>query len=266
MKIHQMISAGAPGAESAALDVAIRLKIPYGGYVLEKTMGDQYWIAGRYSLWEKSFATSRDRDEANVQFADATLIFSHGDLNDALAYIEHYAVSHERPCHHVDFNKVKQLQAAFHISLWAEKHALESLFITGSSEADDPRIYQATYDTLIRFLMLGKEEYPGHKHLGSDEKELPTTLEDAVAYLVEVLPLKEKVTIANMSASEIARLNLSLGSYIRNTFELRTGNRQLLWACAKDAGKEILHEDEASAIIIARLALELEQSHKLRTV
>jgi hypothetical protein len=37
-------------------------------------------------------------------------------------------------------------------------------------------------------------------------------------------------------------------------------------SCAKEAGKRILHEDEASAIILNRLALELEKTHKMRMV
>ena len=266
MPINKITSAGAPGAESAALDVAIRLKIPYGGYTMDVSMRDPHGNAGRYNLWTNSFETARARDRANVQFADAILIFTYGDISDDLAYIDSYALSHERPCYHVDFERVEQLQAAFHISLWAEQHSLESLFVTGSREEDDARIYQATYDTLISCLMLGKEEYPRRGNTESVEKALPATIADAVAYLIKVLPLKDKVTIANMSASEIAELNRTLGNYIRKTFELRTGNRRLLWACAKDAGKEILHEDEASAIIIARLSLELEKTHKLRKV
>lgn len=64
--------------------------------------------------------------------------------------------------------------------------------------------------------------------------------------------------------SEVADLNLSIGNFIRNSFGLWSGNDELMWSCTKEARRKILHEDEASAIIIARLALELEKSHKLR--
>jgi len=63
--------------------------------------------------------------------------------------------------------------------------------------------------------------------------------------------------------SEVADLNLSIGNFIRNSFGLWSGNDELMWSCTKEARRKILHEDEASAIIIARLALELEKSHKL---
>ncbi len=148
------------GAESAALDVAIRLKIPYGGYAMESSMLDSYRATRRYKLWEKEFRSSRSKDEANLHIADATLIFTHGELNRDLWFIDDYAVSHGHPTYHVDFDESDPLQAAFHISIWADKHSPESLFVTGSKEKEDGRIYQATFDSLFSFLMLGKEEYP----------------------------------------------------------------------------------------------------------
>jgi len=62
--------------------------------------------------------------------------------------------------------------------------------------------------------------------------------------------------------SEAADLNLSIGNFIRNSFGLWSGNDELMWSCTKEARRKILHEDEASDIIIARLALALEKSHK----
>jgi hypothetical protein len=266
MPITKIISSGASGAESAALDIAIRLKIPYGGYAMESSMLDSYRATRRYKLWEKEFRSSRSKDEANLHIADATLIFTHGELNRDLWFIDDYAVSHGHPSYHVDFDESDPLQAAFHISIWVDKHSPASLFVTGSKEKEDARIYQATFDSLFSFLMLGKEEYPEQVEPAPEKKPLPKTVEAAVEHLIEVLPLKDKVTIANMSADGIEELNLSLGNYIRNSFGLWSGNEELIWSCAKEAGRKILHEDEASAIIIARLALELERTHKLRTI
>ena len=56
-----------------------------------------------------------------------------------------------------------------------------------------------------------------------------------------------------MSADEVGALNLRIGNYIRNSFGLWSGNDELMWSCTKEARKNILHEDEASAVILARL-------------
>jgi len=46
----------------------------------------------------------------------------------------------------------------------------------------------------------------------------------------------------------------------------KLSDEKLMWSCTKEAYRNILHKDEASAIIIGRLAAELEKSHKLRTI
>lgn len=266
MTISKIISSGQPGAESAALDIAIRLKIPYSGYAMTSSMLEPYRVIRRYKLMEKDFNNSRAMNEANVHLGDATLVFSHGELNRGLTLIDDYAFSHGHPNLHVDFDQVEPLQAAFRINIWAHKHAPRSLYVTGSTEEEDGRIYQAVYDTLFRFLMLGRESFPEQEQVAVEKKALPKTIEEAVAYLIEALPLKDKVTIANMSANEIGGLNTGLGNYIRNSFGLWSENKALLWSCSKDVGQEINTPDEASAIIIARLALALEKTHKIRPI
>jgi hypothetical protein len=131
---------------------------------------------------------------------------------------------------------------------------------------EDDLIYQATYNALYNFLMIGKESYPGQENeeAQASSKSWPRTIDEAVQRLIEELSLKDKATIANMSASELTPLNNSLGRHIRNWFGLNAENHTLLWSCAKEAGKTVLTEKEASAIIISCLALELEKTHKLR--
>lgn len=266
MTITTMISSGTAGAESAALDVALRLRIPYDGYTSASALLDRHPMTRRYKLREKTFDSPRAKDEANVQIADAALIFTRGELREGLAHIDAYAPSQGKPCFHVDLNVMEPLQAAFHIRIWADKHNPERLFVTGDPEGDDTPIYQAVYDALFSYLMLGRDTYPGQEQPPPEKKPLPRSVEEAVAHLIEVLSLKDKVTIANMSADEVGDLNQTLGNYIRNAFGLWSGNEHLMWSCTKEAGRKALKKDEASAIILGRLALELEKTHKLRPV
>jgi len=266
MTIAQIISSGVAGAESAALDVAIRLKIPYAGYTLTSTMLDPRPMHRRYILSEKPFDSARTKDEANLLLADAALIFTHGELGGTLAELDAYAVDQERPCFHVDLSAMEPIQGAFHIRIWTDKHSPESLYVTGSAEAQDNRIYRPVYDTLFSFLMLGRETYPAQEQPAPQKMPLPKTVAEAVRCLVDVLSLKDRVTIANMSAAEIGDLNATLGNYIRNSFGLWAGNEHLMWSCSKEAGRKVDAVDEASAVILGRLALELEKTHKLRGI
>lgn len=266
MTIKKIISSGALGAESAALDIAIRLKIPYGGYAISAPILDIERRNHRYHLTRKAFQGPQSRDEANLHTSEGTLIFSHGILTDYLDYIQTYAQTHAHPCLHIDLGQSPPLNAAFQIDRWVRRHTIETLFITGATMLEDGLICQATYNALYSFLMIGKETYPSQENnkATAQNKPWPRTVDEAVQRLIEELSLKDKATIANMSASELAPLNNSLGSHIRNWFGLDADNHTLLWSCAKEAGKTALTEKEASAIIISCLALELEKTHKLR--
>ena len=266
MTISLIISSGAAGAESAALDVALRLKIPYDGYTAASALLDTHPMTRRYRLREQSFASRREQDEANVRLADGVLIFTPGDPDVVPAQVEAYAQSCGRPSFLVDLKAMEPLQAAFHIRIWADKHTPAGLFVTGARETEETRIYQAVYDSLFSCLMLGRDTYPGQDQPAPEKRPLPTSVAEAVVCLVEVLSLKDKVSIANMSADEIGDLNQTLGNYIRNAFGLWSGNERLMWSCAKEAGRKVSREDEASAVILGRLALELEKTHKLRSV
>jgi len=268
MTIKKIISSGALGAESAALDIAIRLKIPYGGYASTRPMRGIERRNQRYRLTRQRFQHPRNRDEANLHASGGTLIFSHGILTDYLDYIQTYALTHDHPCLHIDLGQSPPLNAAFQIDRWTRRHAIETLFVTGASMLDDGLIYQATYDALYSFLMIGKASYPGDadENATARSKPWPRTIDEAVQRLIEELSLKDKATIANMSASELGPLNNSLGRHIRNWFGGDAENHTLLWSCAKEAGQTALTEKEASAIIISCLALELEKTHKLRVL
>ena len=85
----------------------------------------------------------------------------------------------------------------------------------------------------------------------------PSSAIETAHILIKQLPIEDRLYVANMDRQEVAFLNLSLGTYIRNTFGLWEGNVVLMDSCAEEADRESLHPDEASAVILARMALEL---------
>ena len=264
MIITQIISSGAFGAESATLDVAIRLKIPYEGYTNERSMLNSSAVDKRYKLWDQRFDSIQQIHEANLNISNGTLIFTKGEPDENLRWLIKYADKYDHPCLHINFNQTTPLQAAFKINVWCKRDLITRLHVTGS--VADEGIYEAVSKCMHNALMLGKEEYPILEQPPVDKIPVPRTVAEAVDHLIEKLPLKDKVQIANMTASELRELNLPLGNYIRNKFELWSGNDKLMWSCAREAGRKIQHPDDASSIIISRLALELEKTHKLRTL
>lgn len=266
MDIKKIISGGSLGAESAALDVAIRLKIPYGGFTFEDSLIDAARQSRRYHLDEKRFGSPREKSKANLSIADGALIFTHGSPGADLQFTMACAAADRRPLLHIDLAATPSIRAAVGIHRWARRHGVAVLFVTGSVLDDDAGIYRKTYNVLFRSLMLGKDRYPSDAEPAAERKAMPRTVADAVRFLIEEMPLRDKVAVANMSAAELVGLNRSLGNHIRNRFNLWDGQNPLIWSCAAEAGKRIDSPEAASAVIISRLAIELEKTHKLRGV
>ena len=162
MAITKIISSGTLGAESAALDVAIRFNIAYGGYTNQGSLiaGDR--PPGRYTLDEKPFVNPALLLKANRDRADGILVFSNGPMPHRLTPILPDRDAQTPPCLHIDFTAIKPHPAAFRIGTWVSTNALSSLFITGPDIQEDRRIYQYVHDALTRFFMLGQESPMPH--------------------------------------------------------------------------------------------------------
>lgn len=78
-------------------------------------------------------------------------------------------------------------------------------------------------------------------HLTLARKTLPTTIEQAVDWVISNLSGEQRAEFASGSEEEI---RFGFGMWIRNTLGLWSGNEELLKACGKT------HPDDASAVII----------------
>lgn len=80
--IERIISGGQTGVDRAALDFAIDQGIPHGGWVPKGRIAEDGQIPARYQMTEHVMSSYPPRTEANVRDSSATVIFTHGLLND----------------------------------------------------------------------------------------------------------------------------------------------------------------------------------------
>ena len=157
MAIRKIISSGTLGAESAALDVAIRFNISYGGYTNQGSLMPGDRPAGRNTLEEKPFVNPMVLLRANLERSDGILIFSNGPLPPNVNPIMPYVFDQNHPYLHIDFSTVKPHPAAFRIGTWVATNSISRLFITGASLHEDRGIYQLVHDALTSFFLLGTD-------------------------------------------------------------------------------------------------------------
>ena len=273
--IRQIISGGQTGVDRAALDVAIKLALPHGGWIPKGRITESGPLADKYHLKETESSSYAERTEKNVMDADGTLIISRGPLAGGSEYTREMALKHDRSWLHIDLSQSAAFQAVTTINQWIMHKKIGILNVAGPRASKDPSIYREASNILESTYYLGLAESSrtgagNLKDLLQSQTEppvsAPRTVNEAIDRLISNMPLKDKTTVANMSQIELPNLHLTLGRYIMNNFGLLSGNQELLKSC-RSAVKDVLrHEEDAVAIIIDALWKKLQQTHKLRVV
>jgi hypothetical protein len=268
--LKKIISGGQTGVDRAALDAAIKLMIPHGGWIPRGRLTEDGSLPPAYALKETDSASYPDRTEKNVLEANGTLIISRGNLTGGSEFTRELAIRHNRPWLHIDLRLMPAFQAAKTIKDWIIKEGIEILNVAGPRASKDPGIYRDTLNILESAYYLGLVD--GGTNGGMTGKRLaapaekPASVAMAVDRLTSLMSLKDKATIANMSHDELTSLYHSLGDYIINTFGLPSRNPRLLESCRREYGRKFDRDEDAAAVIIEALWKKLQQTHRLRVV
>ncbi len=273
--LTKIISGGQTGADRAALDAAIKLDVPHGGWVPKGRRAEDGIIPPTYLLKEMPTESYPRRTEKNVLEADGTLILTHGRLTGGSKLTLDYAVRHRRNHLHIDLIRTPAFKAVRIISDWITDKGIEVLNVAGSSAGKDPEIYSRTLQVLTGVYWLDQsrtvstgttDKLAGISNPASVRANPPETVEKAVSELVSAMPLKDKTMLANMTEGELAGLDASLGFYIRSHFVPGPENPKLFKSCIKKAGTSQLSDKDAAAIIIRELWHHLKNTYKIRVV
>ena len=148
----KIISGGQTGADRAALDVAIKLKIPCGGWCPEDRRAEDGPIAERYPLTPLPGAGYRQRTRKNVQDSDGTAIFSFGLLTGGSKATAKFCEQNEKPCLIVDAQNTTAVEAAILVAVFLLRHRIHTLNIAGPRASGQPKIYGFVRDVMLKLL------------------------------------------------------------------------------------------------------------------
>jgi hypothetical protein len=204
----------------------------------------------KYHMQEITSISYPERTELNVVDSDGTLIISHGKLRGGSAFTLDIAGKHRKPCLHIDLDELDESKCAEVVSNWIDARGIKILNVAGPRASKDAKIYDATRKLLTLVI----------------QSLFPKTVDGAVKILLAEMSLKDKAKIAKTEEKDLSGLHMVLGGYIRRAFGLWSGNTSLLESCAKAAGKDKIHPDEASSIIIKELWNRLKTTHAMRAI
>lgn len=124
--------------DRAALDAALNLKIPCGGWCPRDRSAEDGRIPAKYPLKAALDNDYSQRTRWNVRDSDGTLILKRGKLSGGTALTAALARRFKKPCliidldHSCDPEKIPQ---------WIIRHKIKVLNIAGPRESQNPGIY-----------------------------------------------------------------------------------------------------------------------------
>ena len=152
----KIVSGGQTGVDRAALDVALELGIPCGGWCPKGRLAEDGAIAPRYPLAETPLADYRQRTAWNVRDSDATLILNLGELAGGTGFTKAEARRLGKPCRVIDLDDGLALEQALE---WLAQNTPEILNVAGPRESGRPGIHAAAATLLRRLLaVIGRAE------------------------------------------------------------------------------------------------------------
>jgi hypothetical protein len=134
----RIVSGGQTGVDRAALDVALELGLPCGGWCPRGRRAEDGAIAERYPLSETPWWGYPQRTEWNVRDSDGTLILTRGQPDRGTRLTERLAQRLGKPCLVVDLSGKADVED---VRRWALSHQIRILNVAGPRESSIPGIH-----------------------------------------------------------------------------------------------------------------------------
>jgi hypothetical protein len=153
LPVRRIVSGGQTGVDRGALDAALELNLPHGGWCPRGRLAEDGTIPERYRLQESKSPKYHHRTRKNVLDSDATLILHRGPLSGGTELTRQFAERHNKPLLLVDLCDDPQ---AASVRAWLVEHAVETLNIAGPRESTAPGIADQSRRFVLRLLAPGE--------------------------------------------------------------------------------------------------------------
>jgi hypothetical protein len=142
---EKIISGGQTGVDRGALDAAIALGIPHGGWCPRGRLAEDGSIPDVYQLAETDLPDYPQRTERNVLESDGTLILCHGAPVGGTELTRRLATRYGKPCLVANLDTY----SAADILAWLASANIRVLNVAGPRESQSPGIAAETQRLLV---------------------------------------------------------------------------------------------------------------------
>ncbi len=151
MQVEKIVSGGQTGVDRGALDAAIKLGVPHGGWCPLGRLAEDGTIPTKYQLQQTPSADYPVRTEQNVIDSQGTLILYRDRLFGGTELTRRLCQKHRRPVISVDLSADDDRDVQ-RVRQWLHDHAIRVLNLAGPRESSSPGIARDTQRFLRRLL------------------------------------------------------------------------------------------------------------------
>jgi hypothetical protein len=155
-QLEKIVSGGQTGVDRAALDVAIFLDIPHGGWCPLGRRAEDGSIPETYLLRETNQRDYAVRTERNIIDSDGTLILFRNRTSGGTDLTRKLALKHRRPLVCIDLEHLGEDDFE-RVCLWMEEQRINVLNIAGPRESSCQGIGKQAERFLVDVLKLENE-------------------------------------------------------------------------------------------------------------
>jgi hypothetical protein len=168
--LKKIISGGQPGVEIAALDAAIRLDIPHGGWCYRDRKIDGGVLSAQYNVKAIDNPSYFERLEKNIKASDGTVVLSFGQMVIGSKAVGKLAEKNKKPYLNINLGQHPMNQAVSLIRKWMSKHAITAVYFTGTKTGGglSPNVYDEAIQIIEGICGVEREQFLGFQEQDRD--------------------------------------------------------------------------------------------------
>jgi hypothetical protein len=140
--LKKIVSGAQTGVDRGALDAALELRIPCGGWCPPGRKAEDGAIPDRYPVQELAFGGYRKRTIRNVLDSDGTLVIHFGEPEGGTAQTLLHCKRIGKPCLVIDAAVIPVEQSTALTAAFIDEHHIETLNVAGPRASKESRGHQ----------------------------------------------------------------------------------------------------------------------------
>lgn len=148
----KIVSGGQTGADQGALNAALKLNHPCGGWCPKGRKSEAGKIPVKYPLTENTSTKYSARTEMNVKDSDGTLLFTYGESTGGTALTVKLAKLHRKPVYVFDLKQSGAGHDPHSVLQWGHANNVSVLNVAGPRESEQPGTRNLVEAVMLRVI------------------------------------------------------------------------------------------------------------------